>query len=140
MCTGGECATAPGVGTRAIEEAAAFTSRAYVQAIEDLLDMRFSRATFTGGASRGILWPRILADVLGVEVHIAPAGESAARGAALLAGIGAGAYDSLADAPPPPGEEERVVAADPVAHRVYDALYARWMAGRRGTGSLGRRP
>ncbi len=131
-----ECTTAPGVGTRAIEEAAAFTSRAYVQAIEDLVDLRFSRATFTGGASRGTLWPRILADVLGVEVHIAPVGESAARGAALLAGVGAGAYGSLADAPPPPSEDERVVVADPVAHRVYDALYARWMAGQRGTRKL----
>jgi autoinducer 2 (AI-2) kinase len=133
-------ANGPGVGTRAIEEAAAFTTRAYVQAIEDLLDTRFSRATFTGGAARGTLWPRILADVLGVDVHIAPTGESAARGAALLAGVGAGAYESLADVPPPLGEEERVVSADPAMHRIYDDLFARWMAGRGPVGTPGRGP
>ena len=51
---------------------------------------------FTGGAAKGRLWPQIVADVLGVTVHVPVVKESTALGAAMFAGLGAGLYDDLA--------------------------------------------
>jgi autoinducer-2 kinase len=121
--------SAPGVAVRAIEEAAAFTTRAYVEAIEALLGMRFAEATFTGGAARGTLWPRIVADVLGIPVRLPGTAESAARGAAACACVGAGVYPRVADVPGPDGAGERVVEPVPATAEVYGEIYRRWYAG-----------
>jgi xylulokinase len=51
-----------------------------------------------GGGSRGPLWRQIQADIYGREVEILAADEGAAYGAALLAGVGAGAWSSVDEA------------------------------------------
>lgn len=53
----------------------------------------------TGGGAKSGLWPDILAAVFGVEtrVHAQP-GEATSLGAAIAAGVGAGLFDSYADA------------------------------------------
>lgn len=51
----------------------------------------FSEARLTGGGARSPLWRQILADVLDVRVEL-PAVADASFGAALLAGVGIGAF------------------------------------------------
>jgi xylulokinase len=51
-----------------------------------------------GGGSRGPLWRQIQADTYGHEVEILAADEGAAYGAALLAGVGIGAWSSVDEA------------------------------------------
>ncbi|MFN8512892.1 MAG: FGGY-family carbohydrate kinase [Chloroflexia bacterium] len=51
-----------------------------------------------GGGARSALWRQILADVLGVELATVTTTEGAAYGAALLAGVGAGTWASVASA------------------------------------------
>ncbi|MEW6124317.1 MAG: xylulokinase [Pseudomonadota bacterium] len=51
----------------------------------------FSTARLTGGGARSALWRQIVADVLNVEVEL-PAVADASFGAALIAGVGVGAY------------------------------------------------
>jgi xylulokinase len=51
-----------------------------------------------GGGARSELWRQIQADVYGREVEIVEAEEGAAYGAALLAGVGAKHWNSVADA------------------------------------------
>jgi xylulokinase len=51
-----------------------------------------------GGGARSPLWRQIQADVYGREVEIVAAEEGAAYGAAILAGTGAGAWDSVDEA------------------------------------------
>ncbi|HEX4424219.1 MAG TPA: xylulokinase [Terriglobales bacterium] len=51
-----------------------------------------------GGGARSELWRQIQADVYGREVEIVEAEEGAAYGAALLAGVGARHWNSVADA------------------------------------------
>jgi len=46
----------------------------------------------SGGGARSALWRRILADVLGVELVTVNTSEGAAYGAAILAGVGFGAW------------------------------------------------
>ena len=45
----------------------------------------------------GTLWPQILADVLGVPVHVPEVRESTALGAAMYAAVGAGIAADVAD-------------------------------------------
>jgi xylulokinase len=51
-----------------------------------------------GGGARSPLWRQIQADVYGHEVEIVAAEEGAAYGAAILAGVGAGAWKSVDEA------------------------------------------
>ena len=86
----------------------------------------------TGGAARSTLWPQILADVLGSPVSVPDHVESAALGAAVLAGRGAGVLPpgAAADDPPGAGRESpgsvRVAYPNPAGQQAYDLLYERW--------------
>jgi xylulokinase len=51
-----------------------------------------------GGGARGPLWRQIQADVYGRPVELLAAEEGGAFGAALLAGVGVGVWDSVAEA------------------------------------------
>ncbi len=83
--------------TRAVLEGVAFAFR-------DCLDVL--RATGSvpnqfvigGGGSQGALWRAILASVLGVSLRTLQGREHTALGAAMLAGVGTGVFDTLADA------------------------------------------
>ena len=126
-----------GEQSRAIHEAAAYSTRRAAGLVSELLGPgTCEEVILTGGAARSRLWPQILADVLGCEVGVPEHAESAARGAAILAGRGAGV---LPDDPPPgpqpddaghavPGLE-RALRPSPARHRAYDQLYARWLRG-----------
>jgi len=81
---------------------------------------------FTGGAAKGRLWPQIMADVLGVTVHVPVITESSALGAAICAGVGAGLYSGLTEL----GEDLRRRGATfepgPAAAATYDQRYPAW--------------
>jgi autoinducer-2 kinase len=110
---------------RAIEEAAAYVSRGHLEIVEEVADRSVDEIVFTGGASKGTLWPRILADVLNVPVHVPHVTESTALGAAVCAGVGAGIYSSLADASLL-ARIDKTIEPDAGVAASYDALYARW--------------
>jgi hypothetical protein len=88
----------------------------------------------TGGAARSTLWPQILADVLGSPVSVPDHVESAALGAAVLAGRAAGVLPPgvAAEDPPGAGRESpgsgRVAYPSPAGQQAYDLLYERWTA------------
>jgi xylulokinase len=52
----------------------------------------------TGGGIRSLLWRQILADVLGAAIVTTTGAEGAAQGAATLAAVGAGWFDTVQDA------------------------------------------
>ena len=126
-----------GEQSRAIHEAAAYSTRRAAGLVSELLGPgTCEEVILTGGAARSRLWPQILADVLGCEVGVPEHAESAARGAAILAGRGAGVLPE----DPPPGPQpddaghavpglERALRPSPARHRAYDQLYARWLRG-----------
>jgi autoinducer-2 kinase len=111
---------------RAIEEAAAYVVRGHLDIISNLCASGAAELTLTGGAAKGSLWPQIIADVLGMPVHVPAVTESSALGAALCAGRGAGIYGSLTDLEPE--LRKRVATFEPgaAAVAVYNESYARW--------------
>ncbi len=79
---------------RAVLEGVAFSLKDCFSIIrEQGLPMEQLRAT--GGGAKSHLWRPIIADVLGVELVTTNATEGPAFGAALLAGVASGIYDSI---------------------------------------------
>jgi autoinducer-2 kinase len=112
---------------RAIEEAAAYVSYGHLKIIEELTARSIDHAVFTGGASKGTLWPRILAEVLGIPVKVPRINESTSLGAAIFAGIGAGLYPDVAAAARQMVSFEPPIEPDPEVHRHYVELYQQWI-------------
>ena len=79
---------------RAILEGVAFSLR---DTFEIFREMRVpvERVRLGGGGARSQLWRQIQADVYGHEVETVEAEEGAAYGAAILAGVGVGAWPSV---------------------------------------------
>jgi autoinducer 2 (AI-2) kinase len=131
----------PGEQARAIQEAAAYSTRLTAGLIREMLGLgAWPTVILTGGAARSTLWPQILADVLGGPVSVPDHVESAALGAAVLAGRGAGvlpgaAAGDLPDARRASGGPGRVAHPSRARQRAYDLLYERWA-----TSSATRRP
>jgi xylulokinase len=57
-----------------------------------------STATVAGGGTRSPWWMQLKADLLGIPVQVAQVPEPGTLGAAMLAGVGAGVYGSVAEA------------------------------------------
>jgi xylulokinase len=86
-----------------------------------------------GGGARSPLWRQVQADIYGREVEILEAEEGAAYGAAILAGVGAGVWNSVDAAcsavvkvaervAPQPAVVERMNASYAAYRRMYPAI------------------
>ena len=76
-----------------------------------------------GGATKSKLWNQIQADVYGKPVQTLKVGESTALGAALLGGVGAGVFSSIAE-----GVDQLVAVTGQIEpnlanHAIYEELY-----------------
>jgi xylulokinase len=82
---------------RAILEGVAFSLRDSIEIFKEL-DIPVGTIRLGGGGARSRLWRQIQADVYGQPVETIAAEEGAAYGAALLAGVGAGAWTTIDEA------------------------------------------
>jgi autoinducer 2 (AI-2) kinase len=83
---------------RALQENACIVSAINLEKVEEFTKLKFTEIVFAGGASKGKLWPQILADVTGCKIKIPKVTEATALGAAMAAGVGAGVFTSLSQA------------------------------------------
>jgi xylulokinase len=106
--------------TRAVMEGVALSVRWAFEALESSTGLRPEVVNIGGGGSRSDVWTQIKADVLGLPLRRAAIADSAAMGAALLAGVGAGVVGSVEDA------VQRLVRFDRTfePRGEYRALYA----------------
>lgn len=79
---------------RAVLEGVAFSLRESLEIFEQL-GTPIESVRVGGGGSRSPLWRQIQADVFGKPLEVIQADEGAAFGAAILAGVGVGAWDSV---------------------------------------------
>lgn len=114
---------------RAIMEGVVFSLRDALEIIRGLgVDPNQVRAT--GGGARGSLWRQLQADVYNTSVHRTTIEEGPAFGAALLAGVASGVYESVEEASSVVKLRDEVtsprkenVAAYDRYHEVYRSLY-----------------
>jgi autoinducer 2 (AI-2) kinase len=121
---------------RAIEEAAAYVALGHLRIIEEVADLKAEEAVFTGGAAKGHLWPQIVADTLGIPLHIPVVKESTALGAAICAGVGAGLWSDTDEAAGAVAAFERTVEPDKQDSAAYASLFEDWLKIYRGSMEL----
>jgi L-xylulokinase len=83
-------------------------------------------ARLTGGGSRSHVWTQIFADTVQLPMEVPAGAEMGARGAAMCAGIGVGAYRDHADAVARAVKLERRQEPNPQATPHYLARYAEY--------------
>ena len=112
---------------RAILEGVAFSLRDTFEIFSEM-GVPVESVRLGGGGARAPLWRQIQADVYGREVELVEAEEGAAYGAALLAGVGAGAWNSADEACGVAVRVRERVAPDPEAARLMDERYKAFRA------------
>ncbi len=112
--------------TRSVLEGVAFSMRDCFALLKQAGVGDVRQVRVAGGGAKSALWRRICASVLGVELVTVNSTEGAAYGAALLAGVGAGAWPSVEAACDAAiavtGRDE----PDPSWAKAYDTLYPRY--------------
>lgn len=81
--------------TRAVLEGVAFGIRDNLELLGSVGVPAPEQVRVSGGGARSLLWRKIFADVLNTELVSVQTEEGAAYGAAILAGVGAGAWKSV---------------------------------------------
>jgi xylulokinase len=112
--------------TRAVLEGVAFSMRDCFSLLRGAGLGSVSEVRIAGGGAKGALWRKIVASALGLPMVTVNSTEGAAYGAALLGGVGAGAWPSVeaaCDATVSITGRDEPVAAWTAA---YDALYPRY--------------
>ena len=94
-----------------------------------------------GGPTKSELWNRIQADAYGTTVQTLKIGDATVLGAAIMGGVGAGVFGSLAEGAEAMVRVDRTYEPDPSNATLYDELYKAWTAtyeGLSASGAFGR--
>jgi autoinducer 2 (AI-2) kinase len=115
------------LAARAFVEGAAFAVRANLALAAGVAGAAPAAVHAGGGMTASVSFLGVLADVLGAPVRVGPTSEASALGAALCAGVGAGAFADLADAVRR-GAPGRIAAQpDPARAADADRHYEVWL-------------
>ncbi len=79
-----------------------------------------------GGAANSLLWTQIKADVTGKTIIVPSSDTATTLGAAILAGIGVGMYQSYEEAVALTVKETRKHQADPRTKEIYDQAFGKY--------------
>jgi xylulokinase len=112
---------------RAILEGVAFSLRDTLSIFAEM-KVPVESTRLGGGGARSRVWRQIQADVYGREVELVEADEGAAYGAALLAGVGGGAWASVDEACSATVRVRERTAPEPEATRLLDERYKTFRA------------
>jgi xylulokinase len=114
---------------RSLLEGVSYSQKDCLDVIEKM-DVQAESVRLSGGGARSAFWQQMMADILGKPVSILENQEGSAYGAALLALVGTGEYESVRDVCKsaireiqtcePRTEEQKLYAE---GHRTYQRLY-----------------
>ncbi len=107
---------------RAVMEGVAYSLKDSFTIFEEM-QIPVTSIRLGGGGARSPLWRQIQADVYAHEVGIVAAEEGAAYGAAILAGVGAGAWNSVEEACETVVRIAARIAPDPAASKTMQQAY-----------------
>jgi xylulokinase len=116
-----------GALVRAVLEGVAFGLRDSLELLREL-GVRAESGRVSGGGARSGLWLRIVASVLGIPLERTAVEEGSAYGAALLAGVAAGAFADVHEAVERCVRVRAVVEPDPAWATAYAELRDRFRA------------
>lgn len=108
---------------RSVLEGSAFAIRHVVEILEQDVGLTIQDLRIGGTAAKSAAWNQIIADVLGKTVVSMSDPQTEVLGAAVLAGIGLGAYRDYTSAIERQVRVGRAFAPDVAAHAAYDRLF-----------------
>lgn len=107
---------------RAVLEGLTLEVDAALKRVARAVEVELSSITVLGGGARNALWRQLKADASGKRVRAVSEPECVARGAAMLAGVGAGVFEDHDSVPEPDHEpREHSPSGDQAA---YERLYS----------------
>jgi len=112
--------TALGDLARSVFEGTAFGLRQVLESLEEMIGRQVGEIRLVGGATRNAFWNQVKSDVLQKPLAILEFQETSSLGAALLAGVGAGFYDSFEAAAAVARSSCRVEVVEPNARMAQD--------------------
>ena len=83
---------------RAIMESISFETKIILDTMVDVFDIEYETLNSIGGGTKNIIWQQIKANIIEKTIELPDVVDSAAKGAALLAGIGVGIYSDMISA------------------------------------------
>ena len=108
---------------RAILEGVAFSMNHVIEALNEL-GLGIQKIRTGGGGSKSRLWNQIKADVTGRMVQVPEVSEFGCLGAAILAGIGVGAFSDIAEATRSAVSTAKEFTSNMEDHRTYSKLFS----------------
>lgn len=123
-----ETATGPGELTRSVMEGVAFSARLAFEATERSGDLVADHLNISGGGARSDVWCQIRADAFGRVLRRAGVLDAGTLGAAVIAGLGAGAMSSLEAAVDRLVTFERDFEPAAEMRDYYDAKFGKYQA------------
>ncbi len=110
---------------RAVMEAPALRMRARLEPLRRA-GIGAERIAMVGGPAESPLWPRIVAEITGLELVLTDGQTAGALGAAILAAVGAGIYRDEGQGFAAMGGRRTVIRPQHEAVRAYQGVYARY--------------
>jgi len=111
---------------RSLQENACIVSAINLEKVEAFTNLKFETIVFAGGASKGKLWPQILADVTGCKIKIPKITEATALGAAMAAGVGANIFKSFSQASKELVVWDKEYLPNMENKKIYDEIKIKW--------------
>lgn len=109
---------------RAVQEEAAFVAADHLAILTELTGTSPEHVDLVGGAAKGRLWPRIVADVLQRPVRVSAEPEASSLGATLGALVALGIHPDVRQAAEATIAYRQVVEPDPATADAYAAVHA----------------
>ena len=107
---------------RAVMEGVAFSQLECVDVFKEM-QVNVADMIACGGGGRSTVWRQMLADMYGCSVSTIKADEGPAFGVAILAGVGAGVYDSVEAACDNLVNKNSILKPNPSTRKVYEDYY-----------------
>ena len=111
---------------RAVIEGVNFQFKDIIDKLQVSLDKTADKIIAIGGPTRSDIWVQSKADITSMLVEIPEVAEPVTLGAAMLAGIGAGVYDNLAQAYEAVRKKTRIIEPNEKEHAKYVEIYQKY--------------
>jgi autoinducer 2 (AI-2) kinase len=112
---------------RALEENAAIVSAINLENIEKFSGVKNNSIIFAAGASKGFLWPQIVADATKKEIKIPVVKEATSLGCAMYAGVATGVFKDIKEASEEIVKIEKIFIPNKENSKIYDELKEKWL-------------
>jgi xylulokinase len=111
---------------RAVMEGPALRMRYNIERLAEA-GIKADRIAMVGGPAESPVWPRIVAEITGLELKLINGQTAGAVGAAILAAVGAGLFRNEREAFASMGGEGRVISPSAKTVKRYDSVYQEFL-------------